>query len=243
MNVRLLPAPSHAALVVRENRAGFVLLITGAGLLYGLYAVAGNGIDDWMDVAVRLVVVFAPLVVVGSFAQPTAGGDDLWLQKPVDPVRFHCARFLQVASVGAVSAILLRSAAVAIGLAAGWRPDAHPLQPLQVDALTAVLVVSVGFGMSCWWRDHGRLATSVYLALSIAVLLQLDLLRTSSHEGLWIGLLRSLSFPLGPRREVGWFLAGSADFDWRPVAWLLAYVASWLAVGVVGIRVAWPRRA
>lgn len=238
MSGRLLSAPARAALVVRESGRGFALLIAAAGLLYGLYAVAGNGIDDWMDVAVRLVVVLAPLVVVASFAQSAAGGDDLWLQKPVDAVRFHLARFLEVAVVGAVSAILFRCAGVAVGLAAGWRPDAHPLQPLPVDALTAVVLVAVGFGLSCWWRDHGRLATSVYLAVSLLVLLQLDLLRTGSQDGAWSGLLRFATFPLGARRAVGWFLAGQADFDWRPIAWLLSYVAAWLVVGVMGIRLA-----
>lgn len=77
MSARLIPAPRLIVLVARENLAGFAALAVLAGGLYGLYAFAGDGIGDWMDAGATLVAALVPLVVVGSFAEKTAGEDAL----------------------------------------------------------------------------------------------------------------------------------------------------------------------
>ena len=157
---RLLPAPKRLALVARENARGFAALVAFAAALYGLYAMIEDAMKSWMDTAPVLLAVFAPFVVVGSFRQRMAGGAALWLSRPVDPLRFHFARFLEVASVAVASAALFRCAAVAVGLAGGWEPEAHPLLPLPTDALRAVAIAAVGFGLSCLVgraRQAGRL--------------------------------------------------------------------------------------
>lgn len=235
MSTRVVPASRQIALVFRENLLGFAALIALAGAFYGLYGLTENGIDDWMNTGARLVVAFVPVVVVGSLREAAAGGRTLWLQKPVDPARLYFARFLHVAFVAVASTVLFRCAAAAVGLAAGWAPGEHPLQPLPIEAVTAFVVVAVGFGLSCWWGNHCRSATVAYLSFSVAVLLQIDLLQPEASAGFWGRVVRAVLFPFGARREVGSFLAGSAEPDWRPVVWLLAYTAAWLVVGVIGI--------
>lgn len=240
MSARLLPAPSRAALVFRENGRGFAALVVLAGAMYGLYASVGDGVDAWMNIAPTLVVPLVSLVAVGSFRESVAGGAALWLQKPLDPARFRLARLLEVALVAVVASVLFRCAAVAIGLAAGWDPDAHPLAALPSDALMAVLIVVAGFGLSSWWGDHGRLATAAYLALSVSF--GIFLLQVEAPQEPLLRLVRGASFPFGAVRETRAMLTGSA-FDWRAPAWLLAYVAAWLVVGVAGVRRATESRA
>lgn len=235
MSARMVPASRQIALVFRENVAGFAALIALGGAFYWLYGLTENGIDDWMNVGARLVVAFVPVVVVGSFREAATGGRTLWLQKPVDPVRLHFTRFYQVAFVAVASTVLFRCAAVAVGLAAGWAPEGHPLRPLSIEAVTAFVVVAIGFGLSCWWGNHGRLATVAYLSFSIVALLQIDILQPEAGDGLGGRVVRAVLFPVGPRRDVGSFLAGNADPDWRAIVWLLAYTAMWLVVGVIGI--------
>ena len=236
MSARLVPASRLIALVARENLAGFAALAVLAGGLYGLYAFVGNGVGDWMDAGAPLVVALVPLVVVGSFAEKTAGDDALWLQKPVDPLRLHLVRFLHVSFVAVCATVLFRCAAAAIGVASGWEPEGHALQPVVVEATTAVVVVAVGFGMSCWWRDRGRWTTAAYLALSVFALLQIDFLRTEASDGPLAQVVRAALFPFGARREIVEFLNGRSDVVWQPLGWLLAYVAAWLAVGLAGVR-------
>lgn len=240
MSARLVPASRQIAWVFRENVPGFAGLIALAGAFYGLYGLTEDGIDDWMNPGVTLVVAFVPVVVVGSLREAAAGGRTLWLQKPVDPVRFHFARFLHVAFVATVSTVLFRCAATAVGLAAGWAPDEHPLRPVPIEAVTAFVVVAVGFGLSCWWGNRGRLATVAYLSFSVAALFQIDVLQPEASDGIGGRVVRAVLFPFGARREVGSFLAGNAEPDWRPVVWLVAYTAAWLVVGVIGITK--PRR-
>lgn len=234
MSARLLPAPRRAALIFREHGRGFAALVALTAVLYGLYASLRDSVDDWMAVAPTLVVALVPIVVVGSFRQSVAGGAALWLQKPVDPMRFHLARLLEVAFVAVVASVLFRCAAVAVGLAAGWEPDAHPLQALPGDGLTAVLVVIAGFGLSSWFGDHGRLATAAYLALSL--FFQLLLVQAEVPQGAWPRLVRAAFFPASASAKVRAVLAGAADVDWQALAWLLAYCAAWLAVGIAGVR-------
>lgn len=242
MTDRLLPAPKRLALVARENAPGFAALVAFAGALYGLYAMIEDATESWMDVAPRLLAVLAPLVVVGSFRQRMAGAAALWLQRPVDPLRFHFARFLEVASVAVASAALFRCTAVAVGLAAGWEPEAHPLQPLPTDALRAVAIAAVGFGLSCWWGERGRLAACAYFALSMAAAVQMLLAGTGEEP--WTQVVRAVSLPsTASLEEALWFLVGSPGGDGRAAAWFLAYVAAWLGVGAVGIRALAEQRA
>ena len=235
MSTRLIPAPRLIVLVARENLAGFAALAVLAGGLYGLYAFAGDGIGDWMDAGATLVAALVPLVVVGSFAEKTAGEDALWLQKPVDPLRLHLARFFHILFVAVVATVLFRCVATAIGLAVGWDPEGRALQPVVVEATTAFAVVAVGFGMSCWWGDRGRWTTAAYLAFSVVALLQIDFLRAEADGGPLAQVVRAALFPFGARREIVEFLSGRSDAVWQPFGWLLAYVVAWLAVGLAGI--------
>lgn len=239
MTDQLLPAPKRLALVARENARGFAALVAFAGALYGLYAMLDDPIDEWMDVAPRLLSLLAPLVVVGSFRQRTAGGAALWLQRPVGLLRFHFGRFLEVASVAVAAAALFRCAAVAVGLAGGWEPEAHPLQPLPADALIAVAIVAAGFGLSCWCGERGRLVTLAYLLLSTAA--GFLALVAGAHEGPWAQVVRAVSLP--PAGGAVRFLAASPGGDGRAAAWFLAYVLAWLAVGAAGILAVAERRA
>lgn len=245
MTDRLLPAPKRLALVARENARGFAALVAFAAALYGLYAMikdAMGAMESWMDTAPVLLAVFAPFVVVGSFRQRMAGGAALWLSRPVDPLRFHFARFLEVASVAVASAALFRCAAVAVGLTGGWEPEAHPLLPLPTDALRAVAIAAAGFGLSCWWGERGRLAAFAYFALSEAAGLQM--LLADAGEGPWAQVVRAVSLPRAASlQEAVLFLAGSPGGDGRAAAWFLAYVAAWLGVGAAGIRAVAERRA
>lgn len=239
MTDRLLPAPKRLALVARDNARGFAALVAFVGALYGLYAMSENTMESWMYTAPRVLAIFAPLVVIGSFRQRMAGGAALWLQRPVEPLRFHFARFLEVALVAVASAVLFRGAAVAVGLAAGWEPEAHPLQPLPVDALRAVAMVVAGFGLSCWWGKHGRLATLAYIALFLAGTWVAD-----AHEEPWAQVVRAVSLPSSASlQEAVWFLAGDPGTGGRAMVRFLAYVAAWLGVGAAGILALAERRA
>lgn len=242
MTDRLLPAPKRLALIARENARGFAALVAFVGALYGLYAMLEDAMESWMGAAPRLLAVLAPFVVVGSFRQRTAGGAVLWLQRPVYPLRFHFARFLEVALVAVAFAALFRCAAVAVGLAGGWEPEAHPLLPLPADALRAVAIAAVGFGLSCWWGERGRLAAFAYFALSAAAVVQMDLAGT--REGPWAQVVRAASLPsTASLEEAVRFLAWSPGGGGLAVAWFLLYVAAWLGVGAVGIRALAESRA
>lgn len=234
MSSRFVPATRRIALILAENVRGFAALAALSATLYALYAAVGDGVHDWMNVATRLVAVLVPLAVVGSFREAATGGADLWLQKPVGPLGFHLARFLEVAFVAVVATVLFRCVAAAVAMATGWEPDGRVLQPVAAEALTAVVVVAVGFGFSSWGGDRGRMATAVYLAVSVLALLQIGLSGNEAAESMWVQVVRAASFPLGARQEVASFLAGRADFDWPPATWLLTHAAAWVAVGAAG---------
>ena len=61
----------------------------------------------------------------------------LWVQKPVEPVRFYLARFGEGALASVGLSVVIMSVIIPVALWSGWEPVTHPLRLAVVGALVS----------------------------------------------------------------------------------------------------------
>ena len=239
MTRRLLPLPNRIAILLRSRRGSLFILALAAAAISALEWRAGNLAGT---AARAVVVVGVPLVLTTVGGSLRKGTALLWVQKPVDPVRFHVARFAEGALASVALSVFIVGIVIAVALRSGWEPVTHPLRPVAVDALLAFVMASVGFGFCATLPRGGKLAALALLGVTVfreAFVLPdpvaMDWLRSP--------LVDMMLLPLTPLVELRATEGMEPESLLRPLVWVLCYAAAWVSVGALAIRRAFSRGA
>ena len=237
MRQRLLPLPARIGVLLRSRSGPLLILAVTTMAMSALEWSSGS----FEGTIARLVAVLGlPLVLTTIGADLRKGVAPLWVQKPVDPVRFYVARFGEgvLASVGLL--VVIMSVFVAVALRTGWEPVTHPLRLVVFSALFAFVIASVGFGFCVVLPRVGQLATLTLLGITVAS----DALELLNRSGLdWLGspLVSIVLFPLSPLVELRAAGGIEPESHLRLLAWVFGYSAAWIGIGAIGVRRAFTR--
>lgn len=232
MTRRLLPLPIRITILLRSRSGPFLILALAAVAMSALDWRAGSLESSGARIVVMIGV---PLVLTTIGASLRKGVALLWVQKPVDPVRFHVARFAEGALVSVALSALIASIFIAVALRSGWEPVMHPLRPVATDALFAFVMASIGFGCCATLPRGGKLAALALVGVTVAreALAPPD---PASTDWLRSSLVDMMLFPLTPLMELRASDGVEAESLLRPLAWVLCYAGAWVAIGALGIR-------
>jgi len=181
-----------------------------------------------------VMVLGLPLVLTTVGTDLRNGVAPLWVQKPVNPVGFYLARFVE----GALAAIGLTVVTVVLVAAmAGWlgtEPATHLLRAVVVNALFAFVVGAVAFGFCVMVPRAGKLATLTLIGITVAR----EIVESTDPSGWdWIGspLVGIVVFPLRALVELRALGGVEPESILGPLAWVCSYSAAWVALGALGI--------
>lgn len=215
--------------------SGVVLGVAGALVVVPIVAWMVTGSSDTaLDVMGQIAVAAGGICVLllssgGYGSQRRSGEAVLWLQKPVSPVGLYLDRLVPRMGLAALVVLVLAGVLRAAVLLAGGTldPSGTASGAFMLVLLFAVLVSMVHaasalglpreelFGLSAF------IATG-YLALSLA------------GEPWSPSLRRALALPLDSAEFAARGLAGTpADDPWLHLAWVVAYIAGWVALGTL----------
>ena len=234
MTRRLLPLPSRITILLRSRCGPLLILALAAVAMAALEWRAGSLSLEGSGARI-VVVIGVPLVLTTIGASLRKGVALLWVQKPVDPVRFHMARFAEGALVSVALSVLIASIFIAVASRSGWEPVTHPLRPVAIDALFAFLMASIGFGCCATLPRGGKLAALALVGVTVAreALVPPD---PASMDWLRSSPVDMMLFPLNPLIELRASDGTEAESLLRPLAWVLCYAGAWVAIGALGIR-------
>lgn len=237
MTPRLLPLPSRIAILIASRRGPLLILVLAAAAASALE----RRVDGFEGNVTGLVMVLGlPLVLTTVGTDSRIAVAPLWVQKPVNPVGFYLARFVEgaLATIGLTVVTIVLVAAMAGGL--GAEPAIHPLRTVVVNALFAFVVGAVAFGFCVMLPRGGRLATLTLVGISIAW----EILESMDPSGWnWIGspLVGIVLFPLRALVELRALGGVEPESVLGPLARLTCYSAAWVTVGALAIRRAFSR--
>ena len=228
------PLSRRIILLVRSRIGALTLTVLAIGIieLRNLISdeptlLAASFRDIFALLCLALPLIFVSGVVSGDFR---SGMARLWLQKPVEPVRFYLARFLEGFLVSLTFA-LLALGATWLGLAALGEESAATGQLLT--RLPYVLVIAcVAFGFSCWMTRGSTLVAIGFLGAGAVAreMGSIDLLGRP-----WNWLFEATLVPIPALRGFRDFLVGVSDAIWIPLAQILSYSIGWTALGALGV--------
>ena len=228
-----MPWSRRVILLVRSRVKALTLTVLAIGIFHLANLVSGEPTllaesfrDIFLFLCLALPLVFASGVVSGDYR---SGMARLWLQKPIDPVRFYLSRFSERFLVSLVCA-LLALGATRLGTAALGQPDETGR---LLGYLPYVLIFAcVVFGFSCW-ISRGSMLVAIGFLSAGAVAQQMALPDLLGQP--WNWLFDAIVVPIPALREFRDFLVGASDAVWIPLAQILAYSIGWTALGALGV--------
>ncbi len=237
MSARLLSLPDRVGLLSRAQAQPLLITVGVIGALTTLM-LSGRR-ESWLDlVGAALLLVGASsaiLLTAGLVARDLIdGGAQIWLQKPVSPLAFYLARFGE-AVLAWSSVLVLASLAARLATGAlGWQAEVDLLVALPRIWLSSFVVASIAFGLSPWLVRGASLATLLVwlggMVLEIELAVRTELLGPATNP-----LLRAVLFPESALDRVADFAAGTGDAILVPLARILAYALTWIALGSYGV--------
>ncbi len=235
MSEVLVPFPVRATVLVRSRARPLAIVLVAIGL-YLLRLVLGAEAEpgDLFQTGAGLTGYLVPLVFTGVCSDLDRSAGALWLQKPVSPLRFFLARFGEATAVTAALSVLL---ALCLGFAASLLDPGYSGSDIFAASgrlcLLALVLVSVGFGMSSWLPRSGALATTALLVLTFAIEIQTALGATGAAPPS-VGLVRWFLLPIWALRDP--YSIGESGHLSANLVWPFAYAAIWILIGALGIR-------
>ena len=228
-----MPLSRRVILLVRSRVKALTLTVLAIGIIEWRNLIGGeptllaSSLGDIFGIlCLALPLIFASGVVSGDFR---SGMTRLWLQKPIEPVRFYLSRFLEVLLVSMVFA-LLALGATRLGTAALGEPaeTGRLLGYLPYVPVFACVV----FGFSCWMSRGSTLVAIGFLSAGAMAneMAFVDLLGRP-----WNWLFEAILVPIPAMRGFRDFVAGVSDAFWIPSAQILAYSIGWTALGALGV--------
>ena len=232
MSNRLLPLQYRIAVLLRCQRGPLFILALGT-----LAALALDWDADYFDGAVaRLVVaVGVPLALTTVGKDLRKGVAPLWVQKPVDPVRFYLARCAEGALASVVLSVVGMSIITAAALSSGWESVTHPFRPIVTGTLLSLVIASVGFGFSVTLPRIGQLATLTLFGFTLAFEFTV-LLDPSATDSPWLPVVRAILLPWTPLLQLRAAAGVEPESLLQPLAWVFGYCAVWIGLGALGVR-------
>ena len=228
-----MPLSRRIILLVRSRVKALTLTVLAIGIIQLPNLVSGDPTllaesihDIFLYLCLGLPLVFPSGVVSGDFRSGVAR---LWLQKPIDPVRFYLSRFSEGFLVSLVCA-LIALGATRLGTAALGQPDETGQ---LLGYLPYVLIFAcVVFGFSSWISRGSTLVAIGFLSAG-AVAQQAALPDILGRP--WNWLFEAILVPIPAMRGFRDFLVGASDAMWIPSAQILAYSTGWTALGALGV--------
>ena len=228
-----MPLSRRVVLLVRSRAKALTLTVLAIGIIELRNIIRGGSTllatslgDTFAILCLALPLIFASGVVSGDFRR---GMPRLWLQKPIDPVRFYLFRFAEGLLASLVLA-LLALGAIWLGLAVLDQPD-EASQLLGYPPYVLVFACVV-FGFSSWIsRGSTLVAIGFWAAGAIANEMAFaDLLGRP-----WNWFFEAILVPIPALRGFREFVVGTSDAFWIPSAQILAYSIGWTALGALGV--------
>ena len=232
MKSRLLPWPRRAFLHLRES-GGALAVVLGTVLLFLVLDAAAGGLSG--EGTALVVVLGVPLALAARGPGVRAGIATLWVQKPVDPVRYYLAGAAWDVVVAVGATLILLSILGIVALRVGLDPLAHPIWTIGALAAVTLVVASMASGASMWFPRAGRLLTLAVLIFTLYLRAN-TALNPSLGDLPWI---RWVSPVLPPWESFVLLLdpeALDAPAAARALMWILLYAAVWIGAGVLGLR-------
>lgn len=232
MTSRLLSWPRRVVLHLRES-AGALAVVVGAALLF-LALDAGSGSLSG-EGAVLVVVLGVPLALSSRGLGARAGIATLWVQKPVDPVRYYLAGAAWDVAVAVGATLTLLSILGMVALGVGLDPLVHPIWTICALSAVPLLVASMASGAAMWFPRTGWLVTLAALVCTLNLEVSMAL-NPALGEQPWVRWARAL---LPPWESIVSLLDLDA-LDASAAAWalvrILLHMAAWIGGGVLGLR-------
>ena len=228
-----MPSSRRVILLVRSRVKALTLAVLAIGIMELRDLISGEPTllaasfrDMFFLLCFALPLILVSGVVSGDFR---SGMARLWLQKPIDPVRFHLSRFLEGLLVSLVLALFALGATRLGTVALGESGEVGSLlAPLPYVLVLACLT----FGFSSWISRGSTLVAIGFLSVG-AVATQMALPDLLGRP--WNWLFEALLVPIPAIREFRDFLVGVSDAFWIPLARILAYSIGWTALGALGV--------
>ncbi len=232
MTSRLFPWPRRALLHLRASGGGLAVVVVTALLVLALEAGSG-GISG--EIPLFVVLAGVPLVLSARGVGVRSGTATLWVQKPVEPVRYYLARVAENAAVAAGATAAL---SVIVALVARWNgmdPLAHPVWTLCVALSVPFLVASMTGGATMWLPRTGRpLIVAAFLG---TIALQFSLgLDPELGNRLWVRLAGWALPPWESLRSLYDLDALQASEAASAILRIILYAGVWIGAGALGLR-------
>lgn len=233
MTPRLLPWPNRILLHLRAN--------PGPLAVVGLVALAFLGLDFGLargsGRSTQLVIALGvPLALSSGGLGIRSGAAALWVQKPVEPLRYYLAAVTQnvALSVGMVIILLvaLSTLAVRLGL---WEMPPNPLWALCALSLRSLLVASMTCGASPWLPRIGWLVTLAMFAVTFFMIVSVST-SPALLDRPWIEWVFAILPPWRSTNVIGNPDGFDASGGVRALGRILLYAGVWVGLGAVGIR-------
>ncbi len=220
-------------LIVRAH--GNALAVVGAVALILLVLDRASGMVGGGRVAQLVVALGVPFALASDGLGIRSGVAVLWVQRPVDPIRYYLAQFGERVTASMVVTAVLEATIISVALWWGWEPLAHPLRILFVTSLVPLLIISMAFGASVWLPRTGQLVVAAVVAVTVSLELVLvlnpDLLQSGRR---WLPWARGILVPWRAFIELG-VLEGLNVSAAAPLMRIFAYAGAWIGVGALGV--------
>ena len=232
MTTRLLPWPNRILLHLRAHSGPLAVVGLVALAFLGLDFGFGRGSGGSTQLVIALGV---PMALSSGGFGIRGGAATLWVQKPLEPLRYYLATVTQnvAVSVGMVIVLLVTLSALASRL--GWEMPPNPLWVLCALSLRSLLVASMTCGASPWLPRIGWLVTLAMFAFTFFIIVSV-----SSNPALldrpWVEWILAILPPWGSTNVI-WNPDGfEASEGVRALGRILLYCGVWVALGAVGFR-------
>ena len=232
MTASLLPWPRRAVLHLRDN-GGPLAVVVGTALAFLALELGAERISGLASTLV--IVVGVPLVLSGGGLGVPSGAATLWVQKPVDPIRYYLAGAARNVAMSVGTTIILLAVLGIVALCLGWEPPTHPVWVICSVAAVPLVVASMASGASMWLPRTGRLLTLAALALTLVLRISVLLDRIPMDQ-LWVRWLHSVLPPWESVVSLMDLDALDAPTATSAIARILVYAAVWIGGGVLGLR-------
>ena len=237
MTRRLLPLQSGIAVLLRSQRRPLIVLALGTAAAFALDWHS----DDFNGAIARLVVaVGVPMALTTVGTDLRKGVAPLWVQKPVDPVRFYLKRFVEGALASIVLSVVFMSIITMVALWSGWESVTHPFRPVVTGALLSLVIASVGFGLCVTLPRAGQLATVTLFGFTLAFEFTV-LLDPSALDWPWLPVVRMVLLPWTPLLQLRAAAGMEPESLLPPLAWVFCYSVVWIGLGAFGVQRAFTR--
>lgn len=240
MSRAIVPFATRIVILAR-SRTRVLAIVTGALGLYGLSVLLRlDGVEalrEFVAIVSGGFALAAPLIFAGVCSDLDHGVGAFWLQKPVSPLQFYMARFGEALAVSmALLLVLMACLALTPEILDPEYSFADNLRNVPRAASWTLLVLSVGFGLTSWLSSRGVVATLALVLLTFFAEIQSAI--TAAPEPPSVSLLQRLLLPYWAIRDLPSYLDGAAPSVVSSVAWIIGYSASWVGIGLLGVRYA-----